>query len=327
MNSLYPLKFTPQFMEKIWGGKNLLNLYSETKFNNIGEAWLLSAVEGHESVVSNGFLKENTISELSEIYMGDLLGESIYEKYGHDFPLLIKIIDTIDWLSVQVHPDDEIAKKKLSLPNGKTEMWYILEGGDKAEIISDFNLKCDRNIVKKALENKSLNDILKSYKCKKGDLFFTPAGMVHAIGPDVMLAEIQQSSDTTYRLWDWDRTDANGKKRNLHIEDALDALKYEFEKGGKLEYPIPKNGSSNMVSEPQFTTNLIQLDKNMLLEKDIFPIDSFIAYLCVEGSANIRSSSTSDSLVKGELILIPAVMDEIQIVAAESCTILETYIV
>ncbi|MBN2727889.1 MAG: class I mannose-6-phosphate isomerase [Bacteroidales bacterium] len=315
-------------MEKIWGGTKLLKTYSlEEKYNNIGEVWLLSAVKDHESKVANGFLAGNNLSELSEIYMGDLLGDAVFDKFGHDFPLLFKILDTSDWLSVQVHPDDILAKKKHNLLNGKTEMWYVMEGGEKAEIISGFNTITDRIKVQNTIQNNTLQELLQSYKTQKGDLFFTPSGMVHAIGPDVTLAEIQQSSDVTYRLWDWDRTDANGKKRDLHIEAALDALKYEFEKGGKLEYPIPKNGSSNMVSESQFTTNLIQLDKNMLLEKDIFPIDSFIAYLCTEGSANIRSSSTSDSLVKGELILIPAVMDEIQIVAAESCTILETYII
>jgi len=326
MNSLYPLKFKPQFLEKIWGGTKLLKTYHmEDEFENIGEVWLLSAVKGQESIISNGFLAGNTLGELSEIYMGDLLGENVFDQYGSDFPLLIKILDTSDWLSVQVHPDDELAQKKHNIPNGKTEMWYVMNGGEKAEIISGFNGVCDRIKLKAALDNNTVGELLQSYKTEKGDLFFTPSGMIHAIGPDVTLAEIQQSSDTTYRLWDWNRKDKDGNTRELHIDDALDALKYEHEEGGKLEYLAPENGSSNLVSCSSFTTNIIKLDSGMLLQKDLFPIDSFVLYLCTEGSARITSEAGSEAISTGELLMIPAVLNDIQIVAAENSTILETY--
>ena len=327
MNSLYPLKFTPVFLEKIWGGTKLLKTYNvEGQFNNIGEVWLLSAVEGNESVVSNGFLQGNTVNELTEVYLGDLIGENVFDQYGSEFPLLVKILDTADWLSVQVHPDDELAQKKHSLPNGKTEMWYVMNGDEKAEIISGFKVESDRIRVKAALDNNSLGDLLQSYKTQKGDLFFTPSGMIHAIGPGVTLAEIQQSSDVTYRLWDWNRKDNEGKSRELHIEDGLDALKYELEEGGKTEYLIPENGSNNLVACPQFTTNLIKLNKGMLLQKDLFPIDSFVLYLCTDGSARLITENGSESISEGELVMIPAIENEVQIVAAENATILETYI-
>lgn len=314
-------------MEKIWGGTKLLKTYSlEGKYKNIGEVWLLSAVKDHESIVTNGFLAGNNLSELSEIYMGDLLGDNIFDKFGQNFPLLFKILDTSDWLSVQVHPDDVLAKKKHTLLNGKTEMWYVMEGGKKAEIISGFNVVTDRIKVQNSIQNNTLQELLQSYKTQKGDLFFTPSGMVHAIGPDVTLAEIQQSSDITYRLWDWDRKDQKGNSRKLHKNDGLDALKYEFEEGGKIDYSKPENGSESLISCPVFTTNLIQLDKGILLEKDLFPIDSFICYLCTEGSARIITEEGSEAINKGELILLPAICNDVQIVAAESSSILETYI-
>lgn len=328
MNSLYPLKFKPQFLEKIWGGTKLLQVYNmEGQFENIGEVWLLSAIKGHESIISNGFLADNTLNELTEIYMGDLLGENVFDQYGTTFPLLVKILDTSDWLSVQVHPDDELAQKKHNLPNGKTEMWYVVDAGKKAEIISGFKGITDRRKVENAIRQNTLRELLQSYKAKKDDLFFTPSGMIHAIGPDVTLAEIQQSSDVTYRLWDWNRKDKDGNLRELHVEDGLDAIKYEFENAGKINYTKPENGSSNLISTPQFTTNLIKLNKGMLLDKDIFPIDSFIIYLCIEGNARISTGEEAESIKKGELVLIPALFNKLQIFALENSTILETYIV
>ena len=328
MNQLYPLKFTPQFFEKIWGGQKILKTFSNTPKNmaNCGEVWLLSALKGKESIVNNGFLSGNTINELSEIYMGDLLGESVFEKAGGDFPLLFKILDSSDWLSVQVHPDNDLAQKKHKLAKGKNEMWYIIDADSESTLISGFNKSIDQNAVKNAISNKNLKSLLKEYKISSGDSFYIPAGMVHAIGPGALIAEIQESSDITYRLWDWDRTDNEGNKRDLHIEDSLDALKYEFEKGEKNEYIIPENGSSNLISCSPFTSNLIKISKGMLIEKDIFPIDSFICYLCTEGSANIISENASESINKGEVLLIPAVFNNLQILSAESCTLIETYI-
>ncbi len=328
MNLLYPLKFKPQFVQKIWGGTRLIKTYNTAnKYENIGEAWLLSAVENFESIVENGFLKGNTINELSEVYMEDLLGENVFNQFGSEFPLLIKIIDTSDLLSIQVHPDDDLAQKKHHLPNGKTEMWYVISADEDAEIISGFNERCDRLKFKNAIQNNTIDTLLKSYKVKKGDVFFTPAGMIHAIGANITLAEIQQSSNITYRLWDWGRKNEDGTYRELHLEDGLDALKYEMEEGGKMEYNIPKNGSSNLVSTPQFTTNIIKLDKGVLLKKDLFPIDSFVAYLCTEGSASfITEQSNAESVLAGELILIPAAFNDLQILVAEDSILLEIYI-
>lgn len=328
MEELYPLKFKPLFFEKIWGGKEISNIYPEAgnDLKNCGEAWLLSGIEGKESVVCNGYLEGNNINELVEVYMEDLVGEKNFLKYGNEFPILVKLINSSDWLSVQVHPDDNIAKTKLKLPGGKTEMWYAMNASKNAKLISGFNKKTDRNNISNSLTNNALKNELREIEVSKGDSFFIPAGLVHAIGPELLIAEIQQTCDITYRLWDWNRQDADGNKRELHIEEALQALNYSDE-GGKIDYKSESNKVSELVSCPQFTTSLINIKKGMKIEKDIFHIDSFILYLCVEGSANITCNEITETINQGECILIPAAINEIELHPQNSAIILETTII
>ena len=217
MNTLYPLKFKPLFLDKIWGGQKIKNVLGQNvgDIPNCGEAWVLSGVNGHQTIVSEGFLEGNELNELAEIYMGDLLGDQVYEKYGTEFPILVKILDTNDYLSIQVHPDDELAMKRHA-GNGKTEMWYIIQADDEAELITGFKTKINKQEYLTHLNNKTLKSVLNIEKVKAGEVYYTPAGRVHALGPGMLLAEIQQTSDITYRIYDWDRIDHRGILRELH---------------------------------------------------------------------------------------------------------------
>jgi mannose-6-phosphate isomerase len=226
--SLYPLQFTPIFKGYIWGGTRLItDLGKKTKMKPCAESWEISSVPGNVSVVSNGFLKENNLQELIEVYMGDLVGDSIYERFGTEFPVLIKFIDALDDLSIQVHPDDRLAYERHGT-NGKTEMWYVMESGRDSGLIVGFNQEMDREKYLKALNDKKLKDIMNFEKVAPGDVFFMPAGRVHAIGKDILLAEIQQTSDLTYRIYDWERVGADGNLREIHTELALDAIDYNL---------------------------------------------------------------------------------------------------
>ncbi len=325
MNSLYPLKFKPIFKDKVWGGqkiKNVLN-YDVGKLPNCGEAWVLSGVENEQSVVSNGFLEGNELNELVEIYMGDLVGEKNFEKLGHQFPILVKILDTNDWLSVQVHPDDELAEKR-GLGNGKNEMWYIMEAEKNAELICGFNQKLNKTDYLKHFEAGQLQSILNYEKVTHGDVLYMPSGRVHALGPGLLLAEIQQSSDTTYRIYDWDRKDAEGNSRDLHTEEALDALDFSVHDKYKTTYREAKNESCSIVKTPDFTTNLMDLDQGLL--KEYAPLDSFVIHLCVEGEYILKYEGGFEQVKAGELVLIPALLNEIEIQPMKSAKILEVYI-
>jgi mannose-6-phosphate isomerase len=324
MNELYPIKFKPILKERIWGGNKLkTSLGKSGKCINCGESWELSAVEGDISVVSNGFLKGNSLQELIEIYMGDLVGDSIYERFGLDFPILIKFIDANDDLSIQVHPDDALARKRHD-SSGKTEMWVVMEADKGAKLISGFNKKVTKDEYLKNLGNKSLKNILNSEEVKKGDVFFIPAGRVHAIGSGILLAEIQQTSDITYRIYDWDRVDASGKSRELHTEQALDAIDYNFYEQYKTAYPDKMNQTVNVADCPYFTTNMVQLDKSVT--KDYNFIDSFIIYICLEGEIHIISENHTEKLVQGETVLIPASIKELEMIPVKTSKVLEVYI-
>ncbi len=311
MNTLYPLKFSPICLEKIWGGnrlKTLLNKKYDAK--NCGESWEISGVEGNISVVANGFLKGNNLAELVEIYMGDLVGDKVYEKFGNEFPLLIKFIDPQDDLSIQVHPNDELSKERHNA-FGKTEMWYVVDVTEGALINSGFNQPVDREKYIEYLENGNLIDLLKYDEVKVGDVFFIPAGRVHAIGKGSMVTEIQQTSDVTYRIFDYNRTDEKGNLRELHTELALDAIDFSYLDDYKTKYtPVP-NKSTEIVSCKYFTTNILEFDKT--IEKDYFKIDSFVIYITLEGNFEIETEAGTEKIAKGETVLIPANIDILKI--------------
>lgn len=311
MSGLYPLKFEPIYLEKIWGGnriKNLLNRKYDLK--NCGESWELSGVDGNISVVSNGFLKGNDLSELIEIYMGDLVGDKVYEKFGNEFPLLIKFIDAQDDLSIQVHPNDELSKERHNA-FGKTEMWYVLDAAEGALINSGFNQPVDKEKYLEYLKNGKLTDLLKYDEAKVGDVFFIPAGRVHAIGKGSMVAEIQQTSDVTYRIFDYNRKDDKGNERELHTELALDAIDFSYLDDYKTKYAAITNNSTEIINCKYFTTNILEFDQS--LEKDYSMNDSFVIYITLEGEFEIETEDGIEQVAKGETILVPASLELIKI--------------
>lgn len=325
MTSLYPIKFKPIFKEKIWGGNKIKTIFGKnfSPLQNCGESWELSGVDKNISIVENGFLAGNSLEELAEIYMSDLMGEKCFDKYGHHFPILIKIIDSQEWLSIQVHPDDNLAMRRHR-QYGKSEMWYILQSDKNAQLISGFNKEMDKNEYLHNFNNKTLKNILNIESVSAGDAFHIPAGRVHALGPGVCLAEIQQTSDITYRIYDWDRTDVSGLPRDLHVELALGAIDFKYYDNYKINGNPIEGKSKNLVHSPHFTTNIISLIKPQ--NYDYFNLDSFVIYFCTEGRFVIEYTGGETSVMKGETVLIPAEFTEINLVPEPAAELLEIYL-
>jgi len=326
MNQLYPLKFKPQYKSYLWGGRRLETaLGKKIPGDSAAESWEISGVQGNISVVSNGFLKGNTIEELIEVYMGDLVGEKNYERFGIEFPLLIKFIDANDHLSVQVHPDDELSRMRHNA-YGKTEMWYVLEAGSGANLISGFSKTLTREEFLQAVSGNRLGEILNSVNVQAGDVFFIPAGRIHAIGKGILLAEIQQTSDITYRIYDWDRKDADGNPRQLHLDMALDAINFNYVKNVKTVYTPAVNEAVRLAQCPYFTTHRIDFDQPFTPDYDL--IDSFVIYICTEGACSIEFSAEQEQvdLLRGETVLLPADLRDIKLIPKEKTSLLEVYI-
>lgn len=325
MSQLYPLKFEPILKETIWGGTSLVNRYNKKADpeKTYGESWEISAVQDNLSVVSNGFLAGNNIEDLIEVYMGDITGDSVFEKFGNEFPLLIKLIEAKKDLSIQVHPGNELAKKRHKA-YGKTEMWYILESGKDARIYSGFSKAVSREEYIRALEEGRLPELLNADKPSPGDIFFTPAGRIHAIGAGNLLVEIQQTSDITYRIFDWNRKGPDGKPRELHTDLALDAINFNAAGSNKSAAKPQLNLTENLVSCEFFTTNIIRF--NELIRKDYSFVDSFVIYICTEGEFLIRWNGNPEAVKKGESILLPAMIDEVTLEPLPETTLLEIFI-
>lgn len=324
MFSVYPMKFTPILLQKIWGGNKIKDNFLAAKnseLSNIGEMWVLSDVNDNRTIVQNGHFAENSISEMSEIFMDDIVGEMIYEKYNVDFPLLLKIIDAKDYLSVQVHPNDQLAKEKHNLKFGKSEMWYVLEADENSELVLGFNTELDAESLRKIIEENRLKEVLNFVKVKKGDVINIPAGMVHALGNGILIAEIQQTSDITYRLYDWDRVDNEGNMRDLHIEDSLEALDFNLKPEIISDLVIDINTAKPLINSPYFETNLIYL--NSTLNKDLSEFDSCVIYFAVENSFIIGYDNEELIINQGECVLVPALTDQIFLKSEQSSKIIE----
>jgi mannose-6-phosphate isomerase len=308
MNQLYPIKFIPEFHHRIWGGDRLKKLLNKEigSMDRCGESWELSAVEKHISKVANGFLKGNDLQELVEIYMGDLVGEKIYDRFGPEFPLLIKFIDAEDDLSIQVHPDDKLARERHGA-YGKTEMWYVVAAEPGANLNSGFNRQVSREQFVQSLERGALISMLNFEEVQAGEAFFIPAGRIHAIGKGILVAEIQQTSDVTYRIYDYNRKDKHGKERKLHAELALDAIDYSFQNNYKSAYSAVRNQSSPIVTCPWFTTNILEFDRRVT--KEYAHLDSFVIYICVDGICSVSWEAGEETIQKGETVLIPASLE------------------
>lgn len=321
-NRLYPMKFQPILKEKIWGGTKLKSLFNkDSKALNIGESWEISDVDGDTSVVSNGELKGVTLKQLLSTYQEELIGKKNFNVFGEKFPLLIKFIDAKEDLSIQLHPNNALAAKRHN-SFGKTEMWYVMQADDDANLIVGFNQKITPEVYLKHLEDKTLTKILNFERVKEGDTYFIEVGRVHAIGAGVMLAEIQQTSDITYRVYDWDRKDDQGNERELHNDLAIDAIDFSMKDDFKVSYLTQENQSNKMVSCPYFTTNFLHLTQTIKMENYH---DSFMIYMCVDGVVNINIEGFSETIKKGETILLPAALKHFEI-EANNAKLLEVYV-
>lgn len=322
---LYPLKFTPILKEKIWGGERLKTLLNHDigTMKQCGESWEVSGIVGDESEVANGFLAENNLNELLEVYLTDLVGEKNYEQYGLGFPLLIKYIDAHDNLSVQVHPDDELAKKKYG-QNGKTEMWHVIAAEPGAGLYVGFKSKITKEQYIDAVASGVLHDLLQFYPVAPGDTFMIPAGTVHAIGKGVLLAEIQQPSDVTFRIFDWNRVDDEGNSRELHTEEALEAIHFDENCADfKVHYEPQLNHTVSLVRSPYFNTSLLELDQP--IGKSFTEIDSFVVYMCLEGRLHLFYGDGHEVVEKGDVVLVPACIDEVKLIPDGRVKLLESY--
>jgi len=322
---LYPLKFKTIYKDKIWGGDKVKRLLNKdfSPLPNCGETWEISAVEPDCSIVSNGFLAENTLAELAEIYMGDLLGERIFDAFGADFPLLIKFIDAKEDLSVQVHPDDALAEKRHRL-NGKTEMWYVIDAEKNAKLNIGFNTAVTRQALEEHVEQGNLEQILNFVPVQADDAAFISAGKVHAIGKGILLVEIQQSSDLTYRLYDYNRKDKQGNFRELHLKEAYEAIHYHDANNALISRPYKINTTDNLTTNPYFVCNRIVFDQEV--EKIYEGLDSFVIYICLDGAANMQYDKGEERIAKGECILVPASIDSVVLTPISLCKLLEVYI-
>ena len=291
----------------MWGGKRLAKANKKVPRGlspeHIGESWELSGIEEGESVVASGDLAENTLSELTEVYMGDLVGDAVYEKFGLEFPVLMKILDTRQMLSVQVHPSDEFAEQMHS-SRGKTEMWYVIDAEPDGAIYLDFSHPLTEDEYDAAVENGTIADHLKKRLVHKGEAFLVPPGTIHTIGAGVLLAEIQEPSNITYRIYDWNRLDRSGHPRELHTALAAEVVRLTPAENLNITKPATRNGAVELFSCENFTTNLIEVDG--AIELDYAPLDSFVSYMCVEGEVEIRCMGERERLGALQSILLPA---------------------
>lgn len=301
---MYPLKFQPILKERLWGGTKLKDILAKPIENDItGESWELSTVKGAISVIANGNLTGTSLQEFIDENPKAVLGISVVERFGTDFPILIKFIDAKKDLSIQLHPNDKLAKARHD-SFGKTEMWYIMDADEDANLIVGFNKDVTKEEYAKSLENNTLFDLLNYESVKEGDTFFINTGKIHAIGAGVLLAEIQQTSDVTYRVFDFNRKDKNGNQRELHTELALDAIDYSKKDDFKVTYSKAINTINTMVDCPYFKTNFLELSQN--ITQDVSQRDSFTIYMCVGGSVEIQNDFGSTSIRKGETVLVAA---------------------
>ena len=317
---LYPLQFEPILKERIWGGEKLKTILNKPILSKItGESWELSTVEGDISVVANGELKGKSLMELIDEAPNEILGTNVYKRFGKQFPLLFKYLDAREDLSIQVHPNDKLAKERHN-SFGKTEMWFVIQADSDARIIAGFKDNSSKEEYLEHLNNKTLVSILDDVKAKAGDVFFLESGTVHAIGAGLVVAEIQQTSDITYRLYDFDRKDAQGNTRELRVDLALDAINYNKVETQK-KYTSEVNNSNVVVDCPYFTTNFIPLENKLEVSKSG---ESFTVYMCTEGDFDIEFDGFKYEYKKGDTVMIPAEINSF--ILSGKASILEIYI-
>ena len=328
---LYPFKFRAQLFHKIWGGHSIEKWYDyvPADYENVGEAWVMSDVEKYPTEVSNGAHAGDSLQDLLEVYMDELVGEKVYDVFGNHFPLLLKFIDATDDLSIQVHPDDDYAlENEKSL--GKTEMWYVLPSKGDAAIYLGWNQQMNVSLIHAAIADGTLSEYLRGYKVHEGDVAYIPAGTVHAMRRNTIVAEIQENSDITYRLYDYNRIGNDGKKRPLKLDKALQVMDFNPDNEASYAPTMPRiDGVVNLKKTPYFTANL--LSPTRPVQRDYAPLDSFVAYMCVEGQCEVtaldcETEDKSVSMRMGEAVLIPATLNDILITPQGHCKLIEIYV-
>lgn len=320
---IQPFKFIPIFKHTLWGGDKIHRFKNMPATSHcIGESWELSGVEGSESVVAEGPHQGQTINQLVTYYREKLVGKDNYRYFGNEFPLLVKFIDAAKDLSIQVHPDDEKAKK-YGFPRGKTEMWYILPSEKDAMLYAGLNRKLTPKQYKEMVENDTICDAISTYRVRKGDCFFIPAGRIHSIGRGCFLLEIQQTSDVTFRIYDFKRQDANGNYRQLHTKEAADCIDFTVENHYRTDYVPAQNQGVQLVHCPHFTSNVYDLTAPITI--DCSALDSFVILICTAGEGTITDDNGQTVSIKtGETVLFAATTRQLHIEG--TLEIIETYV-
>ena len=318
-----PLKFKALLKQTIWGGDKIIPFkHLDDHLDNVGESWEISGVPGNETVVADGEYAGKKLNELVIEQKDKLVGKANYERFGDEFPLLIKFIDARQALSIQVHPTDEIAKRQ-GKERGKTEMWYIMDSDKDAKLYSGLKMQITPEQYKAMVEDDTITDALAQYEVKENDCFFLPAGRIHAIGTGCFLAEIQQTSDVTYRIYDFKRKDKDGNYRQLHTKEAAECIDYTVLPDYRQNYTPAKNQGVSMVQCPYFNTAVYDLDEPMTL--DYSELDSFVILIGLKGEAKITDNEGNEiTLQGGESIVVPASTQTLKVEG--TLKFLETYV-
>ena len=309
--NIKPFKFIPYFKSVLWGGERIASYKGiKADSHDIGESWEISGMEGHESIVAEGEDEGKRLPDLINKYKGSLVGESVYAKYGSRFPMLVKIIDARRDLSLQVHPGDELAKIRHN-GIGKMEMWYIIDADEGALIYAGLSREITREDYKRMVADNTIMDVVARHESHPGDLFYLPSGRLHTIGAGNFLVEIQQTSDITYRVYDFDRVDSDGKPRELHTQLAMDAIDYTVYDNYKLDYEHKMEGDAQLVKCDYFDVHKINVVKECVIEASQ---DSFKVVMCLEGEVRISDNFGNEiGMHQGETILVPAVTSSLHI--------------
>ena len=320
---MQPIKFQPLLKQTLWGGDKIVTFkHLDSQLENVGESWEISGVKDNETIVKEGPLKGKSLNEVVAELKDKLVGKENYQRFGDEFPLLIKFIDARQDLSIQVHPNDEIAHKQ-GKPRGKTEMWYLMESEPGAKLYCGLKKQITPDQYKEMVDNDTICDALAQYEVKEGDCFFLPAGRIHAIGPGCFLAEIQQTSDVTYRIYDYKRKDKNGNYRELHTKLAAESINYQVENDYRTHYVGRLNKGVSLVQCPYFCTAVYDLNEPMTL--DYSELDSFVILIGLKGEGKIIDNEGNEvSIMAGDTLLIPATTETLSV--SGTVKFLETYI-
>ena len=320
---MYPLKFQPILKSTLWGGEKIIPFkHLDSNQTQVGSSWEISDVPGDESIVANGADAGKNLTQMVNEYKGALVGEANYKRFNGKFPLLIKFIDAQQDLSIQVHPNDELAMKRHN-SMGKTEMWYVVDATADAHLRSGLSKAITPDEYAQMIADNTICDALKDYSIKPGDVFFLPAGRIHSIGAGSFIAEIQQTSNVTYRIYDFNRKDKNGNTRELHTEQSKDAIDYTVYDDYRTNYTPKENEPVELVTCPYFTTTVYDLTEKMSM--DYSELDSFVIYICMEGACTVTDNEGNTiSLQAGESVLFPATTLSLEVVPEGKVKFLET---